>query len=266
MKQTYENFELIIVDDASFDKSWEIIQDYAKTDKRIRILRNQRNYGVSRTVKRAIKETLGKFLARMDADDIAHPNRLRKQVAHLLNNPQTVAVGSQCFIIDSHGDSIGKKNFPISSQEISHFIFRFSPLQQPTLMINRHKLPAEFEFYLDGLDTAEEIELIFKLLQYGEVENLPFYLLKYRIHSANTSFKNIRRTFYLTLLSRIKAVIFYEKRPSLVDILINVCQLIFVTFLPREINLKLYRYFRKIATPQKLLPLASLIGSALSKV
>lgn len=254
LNQTYGNFEFIIVDDASTDNSYEIAKHYADRDPRITLLRNRTNQGVSITVKRAIRKAKGTYLARMDADDISHPTRLEKQVKYLMFHLQTVAVGAQCQIINEYGEVTGKKTFPLEFEKIYRYIFTFVPLQQPSLMIARTRLPKNFEFYHDGMNTAEEIELIFKLFTYGRVENMPEYLLQYRIHSHNTSFKNLRQTFYLTLISRIKSVSNYGYKPHFMDILINIMQLTVISILPQRTSLWLYRQIRNIASKKRSIP------------
>lgn len=240
LKQTYKNFEFIIVDDASTDDSWKILRKFRKKDKRIKTYRFQENVGVSQTVKYAIEKSKGKFLARMDADDIAHPQRLEKELNYLLKNPQTVAVGSQCYLINKKGKIIGKKTFPVKFEDIYKYIFTFIPVQQPTLMINRTKLPKDFEYYYDGMNTAEEVELLFKLFQYGKVENLKETLHYYRLHDKNTSLQNLKKTFLLTLLSRIKAIFKYDYKPTILGITSTLFQTFIVLLLPSKIILEIY--------------------------
>ena len=144
LKQTYKNFEFIIVDDASTDDSWKILRKFRKKDKRIKTYRFQEKVGVSQTVKYAIEKAKGKFLARMDADDSSYPQRLEKELNYLLKNPETVAIGTQCRLIDKNGKTIGKKTFPTKFEDIYKYIFTFIPVQQPTLMINKTKLPKDF--------------------------------------------------------------------------------------------------------------------------
>jgi glycosyltransferase involved in cell wall biosynthesis len=166
LQQTYPNFEFVIVDDASTDDSYRILQSYAKRyPKIIRLYRSRTNDGVSIAVKKAINHAKGSFLARMDADDISTPDRLSKQVSYLLRHPKTVALGGQCLIIDKDGTFIGKKTFPRQFAQIKKYIFQFVPVQQPTMMIAKDRLPKTFEYYVDGMNTAEEVELFFKLFQ-----------------------------------------------------------------------------------------------------
>lgn len=248
LAQSYTDFEFIMVDDASTDSSWKIMQEYAAKDPRIQIHRNRHNEGVSKTVKRAIRASKGEYLARMDADDISFPYRLERQVRYLETHNETVAVGGQCQVINEYGEITGHKTFPLDHESIYRYIFTFVPLQQPSLMIARHRLPRNFEYYHDGMNTAEEVELIFKLFRHGKVENMPDYLLQYRIHTTNTSFRNLRQTFYLTLISRIKAVSNYGYKPRLKDVLMNIGQLFVVSVLPQKTSLWLYRQVRHISS------------------
>lgn len=250
LAQTYRDFEFIIVDDASEDSSWQIIQDLARKNKQIKIHRNPQNLGVSETVKKAISLAKGEFLARMDADDIALPQRIERQVDYLINHKETVAVGGQCLLINKNGDVIGEKTFPTSFSDIYKYIWKFIPLQQPTLMIAKNRLPKKFKYYRDGMDTAEEVELLFKLFQYGKVENLPDTMLMYRLHDKNTSLRDIRKTFLLTLLARIRGVFFYGYKPTPSGIITTLLQTCVAILLPRKPTLFLYKRLRKIGVSQ----------------
>lgn len=251
LRQTYRNIELVIVDDVSTDHSWEILQSFARKDKRIKLFRNRKNMGVSVTVKKAISKAKGQFLARMDADDIARSYRLKKQVNYLSSNQEVVAVGGQCQVIDIKGKIIGEKKFPIEFKDIYKSIFTFIPLQQPTLMINRSKLPKDFQYYQDGMNTAEEVELLFKLFQYGKVENLSEYLLQYRLHANNTSLKNLRLTFLLTLLSRVKAIFQYDYKPTFLGLISTLIQTGLVLLFPQNVTLWLYKKIKHLTASQK---------------
>lgn len=251
LRQTYQNIELVIVDDASTDHSWKILESFAKKDKRIKLFRNRKNMGVSLTVKKAISKAKGQFLARMDADDIARSSRLKKQVDYLFSHPEVVAVGGQCQVIDIKRKIIGEKKFPIEFKDIYKSIFTFIPIQQPTLMVNRSKLPKDFQYYQDGMNTAEEVELLFKLFQYGRVENLPEYLLQYRLHGNNTSLKNLRLTFLLTLLSRVKAIFQYDYKPTFLGVISTLIQTGLVLLLPQNITLWLYKKIKHLTASQK---------------
>lgn len=251
VNQTYANFKFIIVDDASTDKSLTILRRYAQKHKNIKLLNNKKRLGVSETVKRAILNAKGKFLARMDADDVSFPGRIEKQINYLLAHKDTVAVGGQCLIIDSESHITGEKIFPTKFQDIYKYIFRFVPLQQPTLMVAANRLPKNFEYYRDGMNTAEEVELLFKLFQYGKVENLEDPLLLYRIHKGNTSLLNLRETFLLTLIARVRAIYKYGYKPNFIGILVTLAQSVVILLLPRRVSLFLYKILRKLNFDQQ---------------
>ncbi|MCL5746963.1 MAG: glycosyltransferase [Patescibacteria group bacterium] len=253
LSQTYKNFEFIITDDASTDESWKILKKYAAQDKRIKLFRNSRNLGISATVREIINKSRGIFIARMDADDIAMPQRLETQINYLQRHKKTVAIGGQCIIIDKDGNNIGVKKFPTKFKDVYNYIFQFVPVQQPTLMIAGKRLPIDFEYYVDGMNTAEEVELIFKLFSHGKVENLPETVLKYRLHESNTSLINIKNTFMLTLYTRIKSIFKYGYRPSVKVVFISLIETFVVLLLPQKVSLKIYKQIRTGITTQNTL-------------
>lgn len=246
LSQTYKNLELIIIDDGSTDGTYLIAKRYQAMDKRVVVIQNDKNLGVSMTSSKGIAKAKGAYIARMDADDIASKDRFEKQVAYLQKNSNTVAVGGNCYIIDRKGKIIGRKQFPQSFEEIYEYIFKFIPAQQGTLIIARKRLPKNFVYYEDGMNTAEEVELFFKLFQYGRVENMSDYLLKYRMHNKNTSIVNLRTTFFLTLISRIKAVYRYNYTPDTAGIILTVLQALIVLSLPTRVTMALYTSVRWI--------------------
>lgn len=246
LSQTYSNFEFIIVDDASTDYSWSIIKKYARLDKRIRIYQNKLNLGVSLTSNIAISFARGKYLARMDADDISLPNRLQKQIAFLRKNKSVVAVGAQCVCIDANNKIIGYKKFPTDPQQLTEMSFWAVPIQQPSLMVNLQKLPAAFTWYDRNSSSAEEVNLMFKFLKYGRIANLSDYLLYYRQLSTSLSHRNPKNTFYLTLKSRLLAL---ENgfQPSFKAIIINLIQVIGIIILPPSLINSLWNLLRGIS-------------------
>lgn len=242
LNQTYANFEFIIVNDASTDDTARILSSFK--DKRIKVYTNKKRLGVAKSASVGISKARGKFIARMDADDIAFPNRIEKQVNFLLKNKDTVAVGGQCELIDSQGVKIGYKRFPLKDKEIRDTIFSHVPLQQPTLMVNKGLLPSDFVWYDKNYSSAEELELIFKLFRYGRVRNLNSFVLKYRMHNHNTSLLNPKKTFYLTLRTRLMAILKYSYRPSLRGILTTLAEVMFVAVLPNAWIYPVYSYLR----------------------
>jgi hypothetical protein len=174
---------------------------------------------------------------------------LEKQVVYLLKHKKTVAVGTQCLLIDSSGAIIGEKKFPTKFEDIYNYIYSFCPAQQPTLMIARKRLPDNFQYYDHGMTPVEDVEFLFKLFQYGKVENMPDYLLMYRIHGKNSSLVNFKRSFFLTLISRIRAVLYYGYRPTVSGVIITFAQAVAILMLPQSLTFFLYKIMKKINSP-----------------
>lgn len=247
LSQSYQNFEFIIVDDASTDNSWKILKEYASKNSQIRLIRNKWNEKQARAVTRAMDEANGDYIARMDADDISFPHRLEMQVAYLLKHKNTVAVGGQCILIDQDANVTGEKRFPTKFEDIYKYAFKFCPVQQPSLMIARKRLPEDFEFYNHDMAPVEDAELVYKLMKYGNLENLPYYMLMYRIHGENSSLKNYKKSFFLTLISRFHAVTEHDYVPTPGSVLFTIAQSIAVFCLPQGMTAAIYRSMKKVS-------------------
>ncbi len=258
LSQTYPNWELIAVNDASTDNTLSILHEYATSDSRIRILSNRTQLGVSFTAEKAIQGTKGAYIARMDADDIMVPYRLESQLKFLQGNPSTVAVGGQCPLIDTTGEIIGKKSFPTSASGTYALLFTAVPIQQPAIMINRQLLPKNFAWYPHHYTTGEEVDMLFRMTQYGELRNLPVDILFYRQHPGADSLRDPKQSFYNNLKTRTRAVINYGYKPSFNAILTNIAQLIVVTLLPAKLLYPVYYIFRGVKPVKFSLPNISL--------
>lgn len=258
LTQTFQDFEIIIVDDASTDETGAILDAFAQIDARITVLHNRTNMRMASSVNKAMKIARGRYIVRMDADDISLPTRFEKQFNYLEKHPQTVAVGSQCYTINERGTVTGEKLFPLTHDRVYEYIYRFVPVQQPSMMIARHRLPKNFVMHSTSCRIGEEIELLFKLFQYGKVENLPQKLLKYRIHAHNTSFQNVKESFINTFRFRFQAISRYGYRPSFTGIVYSLCQATAILLLPQFVIMKLYTTMRIAHTTAELKPSFSL--------
>lgn len=259
LKQTYQNFEFIIVDDHSTDNSWKILQKLSMKSDKIKLLQNNENVGISKTLNYAITQAKGKYIVRMDADDITHTKRIKKQINYLMENKEVVAIGTQCYVINTENKIIGKKQFPTKAKQVHDYLFKFNPVQHPTLTIKRALLPKNFFYYDHGFDGAEDLNLIFKLQQYGKVENLNEYLHYYRIHDHNSSLRNIKNIFWKAFLSRMNGVLKFGYRPSITALITTFAQTLIVLALPENIIFKLYVHMRNLNKAKFKHPLASFL-------
>ena len=243
-KQTYENWELLAINDGSTDNSLLLLKRMAKKDSRIRVYSLKENLGLGMAANLAIQKSKGKYLARFDADDLMPKNRLQLQVNYLINHPEILVAGGQCVMINEKNRILGKKDFPLVDSEIRKTAFMTMSLQAGSMVIDRSKLPKDFKYYSVSHHYFEDHELLFKLLLLGKTANLPQTLLYYRQHNENTIKKvKIKKIFFSLLNLRIKAFI-GGLSPDLNGVLVNVAQLILVSLLPEKMIEKLYFFLR----------------------
>ena len=182
LAQTYPNFEFLIVDDGSTDRSLAILEHYAAQDTRIR-LSSRPNAGYLVRLNEMLAEARGDLIARMDADDVAMPERFIRQVEFLDAHPEVVAVGSRVLAIDSDGDPIAEFCTTQDHEGIdrAHLDVRGGFISHPVAMI-RAGIIREIGGYRADYWPGEDVDLWLRLAEIGRLANLPERLLKYRRH------------------------------------------------------------------------------------
>lgn len=182
LNQTFTDFEFLITDDGSIDNSLKILRKYAQQDPRI-ILITQANMGYTKSLNNMLRKAKGKYIARMDADDIALPKRFALQVNFLENNPDYVAVGSRVLLIDPEGLPIMPFSQQTHHEEIDrgHLAGKGGMIVHPAVMIRREAL-IEINGYRQELEPAEDLDLFLRLAEVGRIANIPETLFQYRMH------------------------------------------------------------------------------------
>ena len=178
LDSSYDNLEIIAIDDFSKDDSWKILRLYKKMDKRIRTYRNVKHYDKAITLNRLLRKAKGQYIAIMDAKDIVYKNKFKKQVAFLEKNPKFSAIGTQCTFINAAGKKTQTSNFPLLTEAIYQRPLHGITLDLETVTINRSTLPKD-ALYFNPNSTLLYSDIIMKLLQFGDITNLPT-LLQYR--------------------------------------------------------------------------------------
>jgi glycosyltransferase involved in cell wall biosynthesis len=179
LAQTFTDFEAIVIDDGSKDGSLAVLKPFAQADPRVRLI-SRPNTGYIPALNEGLQLARGKYLARIDADDLATPDRLAKQVAALEADPALVAVGCGGDLIDEHGDLIGDASCPLTHEEIEqHHLRGSSVIHHPGVTL-RADAVRKVGGYDEALQPCEDFDLWLKLGEVGRVANLPDKLLKKR--------------------------------------------------------------------------------------
>ncbi len=173
--QTFTDFELLIIDDGSTDRSREIVAGFQ--DGRIRLVCNETNLGIAATLNRGLALAGGEFVARMDSDDRSHPSRLMKQVEFLDANPMVAACGTW---LKTFGKDLAVWRFPLGHDEIKARMLFQNSFPHAPVMLRRDALPADQLQYRPGFPGAEDYDLWVRLMNRFRLANLPEVLYHYR--------------------------------------------------------------------------------------
>lgn len=173
LKQTYKNIELIIVDDCSTDQTYSLCKMIASTDKRICLYRNEENMKIERTLNFALTKARGKYIARMDGDDISLPDRLQVMKQYLDDNADISLVGTNVYTLNKDGSRIGHTELPSSEKQVKEIL----NIQTPVLHIwmTYKKIYDELKGYRI-FHGAEDYDFVLRTISLGyKVINIPNY-------------------------------------------------------------------------------------------
>ena len=186
LTQTCRDFELIAIDDGSPDSSAAVLTGFAAADPRVRVV-SRPNRGLVSTLNEAIDLAGGRYLARMDADDLCLPERFAKQLAHLDAHPDCVLVGSRVLVVDPAGLPIKELGHQATHDAIdaAHLGCGW-PVVHPAVMM-RTDAVRRVGCYREQYDTLEDLDLFLRLAEVGRLANLPDVLLHYRQHFASVT-------------------------------------------------------------------------------
>ena len=172
LSQSYKNIEIVAIDDKSSDKSFRVLNQFKKKDKRIRVYKNVKRYGIAITLNRLLTKAKGSYVAFMDTNDVSSPKRIKKQYQFLIQNPGIVAVGSQCTFINEKGRKIGKSDFPLYHYQIYENPLHGISLQFETVLINKTILPKDVLRFNINSHPFIYSDIFMKLLPFGKFANM----------------------------------------------------------------------------------------------
>lgn len=188
LAQTYTDFELIIVNDGSTDATGHIIQSY--NDPRIVYIENEHNSGICITLNKGIDAARGKYIARMDSDDIAMPERLSTQIAFMEANPDVGASGSDVEVFGEGIDSYIFEQLHSSDDCAAGLLFN-SCFAHPSVIIRKSILSKYSIVYEDEYRGLEDFKMWWEIAKHSKLCNLNKTLLRYRVHKAQET-RNVK--------------------------------------------------------------------------
>ena len=185
--QSYSDFELIVIDDASTDGSRQDLAGFAGQDSRIKLLGNTENLGLTRSLNRGLQEAQGHFIARQDADDISLPLRLEKQVAAMEAAPDLALLGSGLFEMDARGRKGALSLQPSSSAVIKRKMLFDNAFFHSSVMWRKDLFASHGFRYDDSLRYGQDYDLFSRVVWRLPVSNLPEPLILFRTHGGQVS-------------------------------------------------------------------------------
>ncbi|MFQ5824314.1 MAG: glycosyltransferase family 2 protein [bacterium] len=169
LNQTFNDFEFLIINDGSQDKTESIIRSFS--DRRIRLINNDKNLGVVKSSNKGIFSADGEYIARVDADDISLPSRLEKQVQFMEQHPEVAVLGTAAY----HNNKIRKEKFiripPLDDYKIKCEMVKYVPLEQSSV-IARTSIMKEMGGYDESYDDVEDLELWIRIGKMFKLANL----------------------------------------------------------------------------------------------
>lgn len=191
LNQSLTDFELILIDDGSSDGTEQLVRQLAAKDQRIRLVQRP-NKGLIATLNEGLALARSPLIARMDADDIAFPERLAVQYAYMNAHPDVLAVGSYVMFMDGQDTMYRKKTFPGGKDILEAFRWG-CPLVHPAVMMRTDAVRQVGGYSSAFPSAAQDYVLWVRLLPLGKVDTIPQVLLAYRVHENNISHVHARQ-------------------------------------------------------------------------
>lgn len=201
-QQTYENWELLVIDDDSTDSTLTIMDEYAKEDKRIRVLQGSKQ-GIAAALNYGISQARGEYIARMDADDIALPERIEKQISYMEKHKDIGVCGTNFVIFDDSGLHINKE-MPKDNAEIAPALIFSNIICHPSVIFR--KATIECGYHYDEHVVAEDYDLWLRMLPKVTFHTIQEPLMYYRANTDSLSHTKKRKMWLSAVENTQKAV------------------------------------------------------------
>ncbi|MFL1012228.1 glycosyltransferase family 2 protein [Flavisericum labens] len=206
LNQTFVDFDLFVYDDCSTDHTAGLVRNY--TDDRVNYVKNDNNLGIAKTLNRGLDDLLPhyRFIARMDADDWAYPERFEKQLDCLERCEDVVLCGTQGYWLkDLEQEPISGWTYPLSAKYIKYNLLFGATFGHSSVIIRSAFLIHSGLRYDDTIKTCEDWDLWIRVIKHGKAVNLPEFLMKYRILDSSNHRSSENRENHLNERSKILA-------------------------------------------------------------
>jgi len=182
LNQTLSDFEFIIIcDNPAGDDNLALLRDYERKNERIKLIVNEENIGLTKSLNKGLAVAKGKYIARMDADDISMPTRFEKQYQYMESHPQVIVLGTAIKFIGSGAWKKGTDNIRYTDEEVRAQMLLDNCIAHPTVFIRKSVLDEHGISYDEKYRHSQDVRLWEQLMPYGEFGNLKEKLLKYRL-------------------------------------------------------------------------------------
>ncbi len=200
LNQTLGDFEFIMIDDASTDRSLAIMERFSRKDNRIKLIRHKHNKGLTKSLIEAIEQARGEYVARQDSDDISLPQRLEKQAGFLTHHPPYGAIGTSAEIIDENGITIKKALVPKSWILIKQMLKFGNCFLHGSMMIRKIDY-IKMGGYRSIFNLSQDFDLWLRLSKFKKLKNLKETLYLWRKTKDNITSKRINEQFKVGALA-----------------------------------------------------------------
>lgn len=190
LNQNFQDLELRVTDDGSTDGSWDILCDFKRQDTRIKLIRHGEKKGLAASLNEQIREAGSEYIARMDGDDIAHFERIGRQVEFLDHHDDIGLVGTFCHEIDENGNRITLWKRPVKDKEIRSALLYYNPFIHSTVMLRREVFN-EAGYYNPRWRYTQDYDLWLRVSRSCRMANLPRPLVDLRVDWHKLEKKNI---------------------------------------------------------------------------
>jgi len=184
LNQTYANFEFIIIDDGSTDNTVNIIEEYRENDSRIKLVKNNDNIGLAKSLNFGIKKSVGKYIARQDSDDISHPSRLETQIKYFTKNKEIDILGCNSHLIDQNGNIFS--SLSSFSGDLVYTLLKKNTLFAHGTVIIKRDVFDKIGMYNPSFYYSQDMEFWMRCAIYNiKIDCLPIKLYSYRVTASS---------------------------------------------------------------------------------